>query len=64
MKIYDRTNAISKAQIEIWEIREQFAEEVKDLPLEKKFEYIRRLAKAAGNEYRKRMAVKSKEKQN
>jgi len=60
MKIYDRTNAISKAQIEIWEIREQMAEEVKDLSLDDKLKYILEKSKKAGDEYRKRIEGKKK----
>ncbi len=61
MKIYDRTNAISKAQIEIWEIREKIMEETEGLSIEESIEYIINRSKKAGDEYRKRIDEKKKE---
>ena len=53
MKIYDKTNAISKVQIEVWETREKIMEETKGLTIEESIEYIAKRAKKAGDEYRK-----------
>jgi hypothetical protein len=60
MKIYDRTDAISKAQIEVWEIRERLYDEIKDMSVEDALKYITGRAKIAGDEYRKMIDERKK----
>lgn len=59
MKIYDRTNAISKRQIEIWEVREKMMEETEGMTIEESINYIAEKARKAGDEFRKQ--IKDKE---
>ncbi|RPI17538.1 MAG: hypothetical protein EHM58_08665 [Ignavibacteriae bacterium] len=51
MIIYNRESAISKAQIELWEIKEEIAEEVKDLSLDEKLKYVIDKSRRAREEY-------------